>query len=128
MQDRPLLVFLGMFVAVYAIRLAMMNDMRRWPAEQKARLIDAFYRQNKITSMILLGAMVLMVVPYAVGARSMVFALGMSMTAVAVALAGGIVGNLKLRRLGFPARYVKYHLTLVVLMSTGMLVFTLLLF
>lgn len=128
MQDRPLLVFIAMFVAVYAIRIAMMNEMRRWPGEQKARLIDAFYRQNKITSMVLLGAMVLMVIPYVVGARSMVFALTMSLTAAAVALIGGLLGNLKLRRLGFPARYVKLHAVLVALMSSGMIAFTLLLF
>ena len=127
MQDRALLVFVVMFVAVYALRLAMMAELRRWPAEQRARLIDAFYRQNKITSLVLIGAMALMLVPTLFGSRSTAFALIMVILAALLATVGGAHGNLKLRRLGFPVRYVRLHALLVMIMSAGMVSFMLLL-
>lgn len=124
MQDRPLIVLVAMFIAIYAIRILMLNEMRRWSREQKGRLVDAFYRQNKITSLVLIGAMALLVIPTLVGVTSPAFALVMSLTAAGVALVGGAVGNLKLRRLGFPRRYVTLHAILFVLMSSGMVAFT----
>ena len=125
MADRPLIVLVAMFVAIYAIRIFMLNEMRRWSREQKARLIDASYRQNKITSLVLIGAMAVLIIPTLVGVSSPVFALVMSLVAAGVALVGGAVGNLRLRRLGFPRRYVTLHAILFLLMSSGMVAFTL---
>ena len=121
MQDRPLIVLVAMFIAIYAIRILMLNEMRRWSREQKGRLVD---RQNKITSLVLIGARALLVSPTLVGVTAPAFALVMSLTAAGVALVGGAVGNLKLRRLGFPRRYVTLHAIRFVLMSSGMVAFT----
>ena len=126
MSDRPLILLIALFVAIYAVRVLMLNEMRRWSSEQRGRLIDAFYRQNKITSLVLIGAMALMILPTLLGITSMVFALAMSLIAAGVALVGGALGNLKLRRLGFPRRYVTLHAILFVTMSAGMIAFTLL--
>jgi hypothetical protein len=126
MEDRPLIVLVAMFIAIYAVRLLMLNEMRRWSREQKGRLVDAFYRQNKITSLVLIGAMALMIIPTLVGVTSPVFALAMSLIAAGVALVGGVIGNLRLRRLGFPRRYVTLHAILFGLMSAGMVSFTVL--
>lgn len=126
MTDLPLILLVATFIAIYAIRLLMLSEMRRWSSEQKARLIDAFYRQNKLTSLVLIGAMALMILPTLLGARSILFALVMSLVAAGVALVGGAVGNLKLRRLGFPRRYVTLHAILFVTMSSGMVAFTVL--
>ena len=125
MADRPLVVLVAMFIAIYAIRILMLNEMRRWSRDQKARLIDASYRQNKITSLVLIGAMAVLIIPTLVGVSSPVFALVMSLVAAGVALVGGAVGNLRLRRLGFPRRYVTLHAILFLLMSSGMVAFTL---
>lgn len=128
MHDRAFLVFAGMILAVFVLRILMLAELRRWSAGQQAKLVDAFYQQNKVSSLILVGALALMLVPYVLGSRSVAFALATTLLAGAVAIGGGVWGNVKLRRLAFPARYVLLHAILVGTIAVGMITYSIMLF
>jgi hypothetical protein len=124
MRQDPLLVLMAMFAVSFVLRMRMLGEIRSWSAQEKARLIDSFNQQQRITSGLLLAVLIFMMVPLAIGEPSLITALLATFTAAAIAVAGGAWSNLKLRRLGFPPRYVWLHAIQVTAISLGVIAYS----
>lgn len=127
MQDRAFTVLILVMAATFFFRIALLGEVRRWTSEQRGRLVDAFYRQNKTTTIILLVALGLLIVPSLAGHPSRLLALATCFVAAGVAVVGGAWGNRKLRRLGFPRRFVLLHAGQAATVAAGILAFNALL-
>jgi len=121
MRQDPLLVLMLMFAVSFVLRMRMLAEIRTWSAAEKARLIDSFNQQQKISTGILAAVLVLMVVPLALGDPSVVVAAVATVVAAGVAVLGGAWSNIKLRRLGFPSRYIWLHGLQVTAVSLGVI-------
>jgi hypothetical protein len=124
MRQDPLLVLMVMFAVSFVLRMRMLGEIRSWSVQEKARLIDSFNQQQRISTGILLVVLALMVVPLALGEPSLLIAVFATLVAAAVAVGGGAWSNIKLRRLRFPARYVRLHALQVSALSLGVIAYS----
>ena len=127
MRQDPLLVLMAMFAVSFVLRMRMLGEIRSWSLQEKARLVDSFNRQQRISTAILLVVLVLMMVPLALGEPSLLTAVLATLVAAAVSVVGGAWSNIKLRRLRFPVRYVRLHALQVTALSLGVIAYSVML-
>lgn len=127
MVDHAFVVLIAMMAMSFVFRMRMLAQLRRWTADQRARLFDAFYRQNKLTFMLWLTVIVLLLAPMLLGQPSRELSSVSLLLAVVIAIVGSLWSNRKLRRLDFPAPYVRLHAAQSAVLSVGVTIFALLL-